>query len=118
MMLEGVDIKHTSLICVLSVSQVQGLRIRLHFDGYDSCYDFWRNAYSKEIYEVGYCKKNNLKLTPPLNFKEEKFEWKTYLSDKLAASEDCFIKSSDASSVKTKTISLLSINIYYFFNRM
>ena len=36
MMLEGVDIKHTSLICVLSVSQVQGLRIRLHFDGYDS----------------------------------------------------------------------------------
>ena len=65
MMLEGVDNKHPSLICVLRISEIQGFRIRLHFDGYDSCYDFWRNADSTEIYPVGYCKKNNLNLSLP-----------------------------------------------------
>lgn len=69
MMLEGMDIKHPSLICVLSVSQVLGYRIRLHFDGYDYCHDFWRNIDSDKIFPVGYCKKNNLKLTPPLGLK-------------------------------------------------
>ena len=65
MLLEGVDIKHPSLICVLKIIQIQGFRIRLHFDGYDSCYDFWRNADSTEIFPIGHCKKNNLNLSPP-----------------------------------------------------
>ncbi|GFS10496.1 lethal(3)malignant brain tumor-like 4 protein [Elysia marginata] len=41
MRLEGVDPKHQSLFCVLSVAEVQGFRLRLHFDGYSECYDFW-----------------------------------------------------------------------------
>ena len=65
MLLEGIDPRISNLTCVLSVSQVRGFRIRLHFEGYDSCYDFWRNADSKFIFPVGYCKENGIKLMPP-----------------------------------------------------
>jgi len=65
MLLEGNDPKNPSLICVLSVSEIQGYRIRLHFEGYDTCYDFWRNSDSKFIYPPGYCEKNGIKIMPP-----------------------------------------------------
>lgn len=65
MRLEGKDPDHESLICVLTVSEIQGSRLSLNFDGYDHSFDFWRNADSECIYPIGYCKKNNLHLSPP-----------------------------------------------------
>lgn len=65
MRLEGVDPKHQSLFCVLSVAETQGYRIRLHFDGYSECYDFWSNADSPFIFPVGWCEKNGKPLQPP-----------------------------------------------------
>jgi hypothetical protein len=67
MVLEGYDNNpdNKHLICLLSVVQTQGHRLRLHFEGYDSCYDFWRNADSLLIFPLGYCKKNNLELIKP-----------------------------------------------------
>ena len=65
MRLEGVDPKHQSLICVLSVAEVQGYRLRLHFDGYSECYDFWLNADSPFIFPVGFAEKNGKTLQPP-----------------------------------------------------
>ncbi|KAF5920037.1 hypothetical protein HPG69_014403 [Diceros bicornis minor] len=41
MKLEGVDPEHQSVYCVLTVAEVCGYRIKLHFDGYSDCYDFW-----------------------------------------------------------------------------
>lgn len=66
MCLEGRDPVNPTIISVLSVSEVLGHRIRLHFDGYDTCYDFWRNCDSEFIYPVGYCDKNAMILAPPL----------------------------------------------------
>lgn len=65
MRLEGIDPKHQSLFCVLSVAEAQGHRLRLHFDGYSECYDFWVNADSPFIFPVGWCEKNNKPLQPP-----------------------------------------------------
>lgn len=65
MKLEGIDPKHQSLYCVLSVAEVHGFRMRLHFDGYSECYDFWINADSPFIFPVGWCEKNNKTLQPP-----------------------------------------------------
>ncbi|XP_075354843.1 lethal(3)malignant brain tumor-like protein 3 isoform X1 [Mycteria americana] len=79
MKLEGVDPEHQSIYCVLTVSEVCGYRIRLHFDGYPDCYDFWVNADSSDIHPVGWCEKTGHKLHPPKGYKEEEFSWPSYL---------------------------------------
>jgi len=66
MKLEGIDPLHPSLYCVLSVAEVKGHRLRLHFDGYSECYDFWTNADSPFIFPVGWVEKNGKELQPPL----------------------------------------------------
>ncbi|XP_068794367.1 lethal(3)malignant brain tumor-like protein 3 isoform X3 [Struthio camelus] len=79
MKLEGVDPEHQSIYCVLTVAEVCGYRIRLHFDGYPDCYDFWVNADSSDIHPVGWCEKTGHKLHPPKGYKEEEFNWPAYL---------------------------------------
>ena len=65
MKLEGIDPKHPSLFCVLTVAEVRGSRLRLHFDGYSEGYDFWTNADSLDIQPAGWCEKTNHKLQYP-----------------------------------------------------
>lgn len=48
--------------------QVCGYRIKLHFDGYSDCYDFWVNADALDIHPVGWCEKTGHKLHPPKGF--------------------------------------------------
>ncbi|NXL92432.1 LMBL3 protein, partial [Alectura lathami] len=79
MKLEGVDPEHQSIYCVLTVAEVCGYRIRLHFDGYPDCYDFWVNADSSDIHPVGWCEKTGHKLHPPKGYKEDEFSWPSYL---------------------------------------
>lgn len=45
--------------------QIQGYRVRLHFDGYPECYDFWANADSWDLKPAGWCEKNGHKLLLP-----------------------------------------------------
>uniref|UniRef100_A0A8C9SQV5 L3MBTL histone methyl-lysine binding protein 1b n=1 Tax=Scleropages formosus TaxID=113540 RepID=A0A8C9SQV5_SCLFO len=78
MKLEGLDPCHPSLFCVLTVAEVQGYRIRLHFDGYPECYDFWVNADSWDVKPAGWCEKNGHKLLLP---KEGEFNWSTYVKN-------------------------------------
>ncbi|XP_015669810.1 lethal(3)malignant brain tumor-like protein 4 [Protobothrops mucrosquamatus] len=79
MKLEGLDPEHPSLFCCLSVAEVQGYRMRLHFDGYSECYDFWVNADSTDIHPVGWCEKTGHKLLPPKGYKDGDFNWASYL---------------------------------------
>ncbi|XP_015413321.1 PREDICTED: lethal(3)malignant brain tumor-like protein 3 isoform X3 [Myotis davidii] len=79
MKLEGVDPEHQSVYCVLTVAEVCGYRIKLHFDGYPDYYDFWVNADALDIHPVGWCEKTGHKLHPPKGYKEEDFNWQTYL---------------------------------------
>ncbi|XP_046994712.1 lethal(3)malignant brain tumor-like protein 3 [Schistocerca americana] len=79
MKLEGIDPEHPSYFCVLTVSDVQGYRIRLHFDGYPDNYDFWVNADSVDIFPAGWCEKNNHKLHPPKGYSPASFNWNAYL---------------------------------------
>ncbi|XP_032084240.1 lethal(3)malignant brain tumor-like protein 3 isoform X2 [Thamnophis elegans] len=79
MKLEGLDPEHPSLFCVLSVAEVQGYRLRLHFDGYSEFYDFWVNADSTDIHPVGWCEKTGHKLLPPKGYKDGEFNWASYL---------------------------------------
>ena len=65
MKLEAIDPQHQSLICVVSVIEVQGPRLRLHFDGYGDSYDFWENADSENLFPAGWCSRNKQRLVPP-----------------------------------------------------
>lgn len=65
MKLEGIDPLHPALYCVMSVAEVKGYRLRLHFDGYSECYDFWCDANSPFIFPPGWADKNGKKLQPP-----------------------------------------------------
>uniref|UniRef100_A0A3P8YX90 SAM domain-containing protein n=1 Tax=Esox lucius TaxID=8010 RepID=A0A3P8YX90_ESOLU len=79
MKLEGVDPEHPSMYCVLTVAEVLGHRIRLHFDKYADCYDFWVNSNSADIHPVGWCEKTGHKLHPPKGMKDEEFSWPSYI---------------------------------------
>lgn len=45
--------------------QVCGYRMRLHFDGYSECHDFWLNADSPDIHPAGWFEETGHKLQPP-----------------------------------------------------
>ncbi|XP_230849.6 lethal(3)malignant brain tumor-like protein 1 isoform X3 [Rattus norvegicus] len=79
MKLEGVDPQHPSMYFVLTVAEVCGYRLRLHFDGYSECHDFWVNANSPDIHPAGWFEKTGHKLQPPKGYKEEEFSWSQYL---------------------------------------
>uniref|UniRef100_A0A8C4SL26 Uncharacterized protein n=1 Tax=Erpetoichthys calabaricus TaxID=27687 RepID=A0A8C4SL26_ERPCA len=65
MKLEGIDPQHPSMYFVLTVAEVCGYRIRLHFDGYSDCHDFWVNANSPDIHWAGWCERTGHKLYTP-----------------------------------------------------
>ncbi|KAI4883634.1 hypothetical protein NFI96_012922 [Prochilodus magdalenae] len=81
MKLEGLDPCHPAVFCVLTVAEVQGYRIRLHFDGYPECYDFWVNADSWDIKPPGWCEKMGLKLLLPKGCRDGEFNWNTYVKN-------------------------------------
>ncbi|XP_071536853.1 lethal(3)malignant brain tumor-like protein 3 isoform X2 [Panulirus ornatus] len=77
MKLEAIDPAHQSLFCVMTVAEIIGYRLRLHFDGYSDQYDYWINADSPNIFPAGWCEKNGRQLEPPLGVIG--FSWKAYL---------------------------------------
>lgn len=99
MKLEGIDPEHPACFCVLTVAEVKGYRLRLHFDGYPDNYDFWVNADSPEIFQPGWCEKNGRPLTPPKGY--QTFNWTSYLKSckAIAAPKILFSNKSSASSV-------------------
>lgn len=65
MKVEAVDRRNKNLICVASVSCVMGERFLVHFDSWDSLYDYWSFLGSGDVHPVGYCKDHGIDITPP-----------------------------------------------------
>ncbi|CAB3252094.1 unnamed protein product [Arctia plantaginis] len=84
MRLEAIDPQHPSLFCVVSVAEVQGYRMRLHFDEYSELYDYWVNADCLDIFPPGWCEKNGRTLRPPSNMSITNFSWPLYLKQMKA----------------------------------
>jgi hypothetical protein len=78
MKLEAVDPKNQHLICVCSVEEKLGCRIKIHFDGFPSSYDFWTNSDSFNIFHVGFCHSSGRKLNVPQRWTNKKFDWTEY----------------------------------------
>ncbi|XP_052449457.1 lethal(3)malignant brain tumor-like protein 1 isoform X1 [Carassius gibelio] len=92
MKLEGIDPQHPSMYFVLTVAEVCGFRLRLHFDGYSDCHDFWVNASCPDIHPAGWCESTGHKLYTPKGCKEEEFSWCSYLkmTRSQAAAQELF----------------------------
>ncbi|CAH2074757.1 unnamed protein product, partial [Iphiclides podalirius] len=79
MRLEAIDPQHPALFCVVSVAEVQGYRLRLHFDGYADLHDYWVNADSVDLFPPGWCERNGRQLKPPAGHSAATFSWPLYL---------------------------------------
>lgn len=64
MKLEALDPKNPLLICVATVADVDGDRIRVDFDGYLGS-DYWCRYDSRDIFPVGWCYLSGHPLQPP-----------------------------------------------------
>lgn len=100
MKLEGIDPIYPSKFCVLTITDIKGQRLRLHFNGYSRKYDFWVNSNSDLIFPVGFCEKTNRKLEPIS--KNADFNWDTYLlKSKAVAAPESFFNVSKSNQAKS-----------------
>lgn len=80
MKLEAIDPSNQKLFCICTVEEKLGYRIKLHFDGYSACYDFWCDADSPVIFPAGFCHSTGRFLSlPPKWANKSKFDWSEYL---------------------------------------
>lgn len=84
MKLEAIDPIHPSIYSVVTVTEIQGHRLRLHFDGYHEDYDFWVNVDSSDIFPPGWCEKNKRSLRLPMGFDMSDFSWPLYIKQSKA----------------------------------
>jgi len=57
-----------------------GVRIKLHFDGYPTIYDFWTNYDNPDMFYANWCHENGRTLQPPKNYTKE-FDWTVYIKE-------------------------------------
>ena len=53
------------------------LQVKVGFDSWPACYDYWVSTLSTNLRPVGYCERYGLRLEPPRGKKQ--FDWSTYL---------------------------------------
>lgn len=66
MKLECVDPRNPQLIRVATVAAVKGYRLKIHFDGWSSDFDFWTDDDWPDLHPPGWCQKTGHPLQPPL----------------------------------------------------
>uniref|UniRef100_H2Z2F1 Uncharacterized protein n=1 Tax=Ciona savignyi TaxID=51511 RepID=H2Z2F1_CIOSA len=90
--LEAIDRQNSELICVATVIDMLGDVVLIHFDGWDSEYDYWTHATSALIHPVGWCEENGRLLSPPQGYVGENFNWEQHLNETgfRAAPTQCF----------------------------
>ncbi|CAH1401496.1 unnamed protein product [Nezara viridula] len=90
--LEAIDPEHQSNVCLVSVAEVKGYRLKLHFDGYPKDYDFWVNADNPNLFPSEFCNKHKIPLRLPPGLSSKHFDWDAYLSrnNAKAAPQSCF----------------------------
>ncbi|XP_067614701.1 uncharacterized protein l(3)mbt [Eurosta solidaginis] len=92
MHLEAEDLNDTGKLCVASIADVLDNRIRVHFDGWDDCYDYWVDISSPYIHPCGWHVGRQQLIVPP-EFENTSFTWNDYIKTHgsgMAATEEMF----------------------------
>jgi len=89
--LETVDPRNRSSMCIASVVETQGPRIRLRLDGTDDRNDFWLLVDSEHIHPFEWTTKQGDTIKPPLGFRNNLSTWPRFY-DKIVqlANESTF----------------------------
>ena len=66
MKVELVDKRNPILIRVATIVDVQGFRLLIHFDGWDSIYDYWIDEDCPDLHPPHWCEKVGHPLQPPI----------------------------------------------------
>lgn len=98
MKLEAIDPANQKLFCVATVEEKLGYRMKLHFDGYSTAFDFWVNADSANIFPSGFCHSTGRQLETPPKWSGKKFDWSEYLdyTNSIGALRALFPRSNSA----------------------
>lgn len=80
MHLEAEDLNDTGKICVATVADILDERIRVHFDGWDDCYDFWVHVNSPYIHPCGWHEGRQQLIVPP-DYQNVSFNWVDYITE-------------------------------------
>lgn len=120
MKLEAIDPVHPSIYSVVTITDIQGHRLRLHFDGYHEDYDFWVNSDSRDIFPPGWCEKSKRQLRLPIGFEQHNFSWPMYIRQHkaIAAPKNLFAHVSNVSNIFILIILLnlcFSLRFYVVF---
>lgn len=92
MYLEAEDLNDTGKLCVASIADVLDDRIRIHFDGWDDCYDIIVDINSPYIHPCGWHEGRQQLVVPP-DYENSVFNWSNYIRKQgtgEAASEEIF----------------------------
>ncbi|XP_048589841.1 MBT domain-containing protein 1-like isoform X3 [Nematostella vectensis] len=90
MKVEVADRKNMYSMCVATIVDVIGDRLRLRYDGLeaDVAEDFWCHYLSSEIHPIGWSSLVGHTLQPPIGWKHSLSKWNEFLADDLANSVD------------------------------
>lgn len=80
MHLEAEDLNDTGKICVATIADTLDERIRVHFDGWDDCYDLWVHISSPYIHPCGWHEGRQQLIVPP-DYQKSVFSWRDYIAD-------------------------------------
>lgn len=67
MKLEAKDRQYPTLTCVATIAGIRhnGHKLQIHFDDWDSSYDYWCDSDSTDIHPKGWCARHKMKLQKP-----------------------------------------------------
>ncbi|XP_020915017.1 MBT domain-containing protein 1 isoform X2 [Exaiptasia diaphana] len=90
MKVEVADRKNMYSMCVATIVDVIGDRLRLRYDGLepDVAEDFWCHYQSSEIHPIGWSSLVGHTLQPPIGWKHSLSKWNEFLAEDLANSVD------------------------------
>lgn len=100
MKVEVADRKNMYSMCVATIVDVIGDRLRMRYDGLedDVAEDFWCHYQSSEIHPIGWSSLVGHTLQPPIGWKHSLSKWNEFLADDLAnsldAPQDFFVQDS------------------------
>uniref|UniRef100_A0A8B9K4P0 L3MBTL histone methyl-lysine binding protein 4 n=1 Tax=Astyanax mexicanus TaxID=7994 RepID=A0A8B9K4P0_ASTMX len=67
MRLEAVDRRNPMLIRVATIVDTEDYRVKVHFDGWHTKFDFWVDSDLPDLHPVGWCGRTGHPLEPPLS---------------------------------------------------
>ena len=65
MKLEAKDRRIPGLVCVATITGMQGNRLLIHFDGWTEHYDYWCDLDTVDIHPIGWCEEHSHELQKP-----------------------------------------------------